>query len=201
MVIRRGEDWGEPAAEPADLAWFADDRSAARYAGESGVARMGLLGGDMARTLGAVGEGPSVRFSVDLVRVSWEGDGGRGNVLAMAHAVVRRRRGWTGPIVAVMNAQFMGEWDVAPRGHPNDGRADVLEVHDAMSVGQRWLARRRLPLGTHVPHPSIRVAARDRAEWIFDEDLDLSVDGVSMGRIRRFGYEMWPDAVDVWVRQ
>ncbi len=27
-----------------------------------------------------------------------------------------------------MNAQFLGRWDVAPRGHPNDGRLDVLDA-------------------------------------------------------------------------
>lgn len=201
MVIRRGDDWGEPSSAPSDLSWFHDDSSAARVVSESGVARLGLLGGDMARTLGAEGDGASIRFRIDLVRVTWESPRGSESALALAHAVVRRRRGWTGPIIAVMNAQFIGAWNVAPRGHPNDGRVEVIEVDSAMSVGQRWLARRRLPLGAHVPHPSIRIGARDRAEWTFDEDLELSVDGVPMGTAVGLRFEVIPDAADVWVRQ
>ena len=36
--------------------------------------------------------------------------------------------GWRGRIVALMNAQFLGEWDVAPRAHPGDGKLDRLSV-------------------------------------------------------------------------
>lgn len=41
MVIRRGDDWGEPSSAPSDLSWFHDDSSAARVVSESGVARLG----------------------------------------------------------------------------------------------------------------------------------------------------------------
>lgn len=200
MAIRRGGDWGEVSPAPSDLSWFTDDRSAANHVAETSDTRLGLQRGDMARTLGASGDGPTIRFTIDLLRVTWEGERGEASALALAHVVVRRRRGWTGPIVAVMNGQYMGEWDVAPRGHPNDGRAELIEVDSTMSVGQRWIARRRLPLGTHVPHPSIRVATRDRAEWTFDQDRELVVDGVSMGGTRMLRVEVIPDGAEVWVR-
>lgn len=201
MAIRRGGDWGEVSPAPSDLSWFTDDRSAASHVAETSDTRLGLQRGDMARTLGASGDGPTIRFTIDLLRLNWEGERGAGSALALAHVVVRRRRGWTGPIVAVMNAQYMGAWDVAPRGHPNDGRVELIEVDSTMSVGQRWIARRRLPLGTHVPHPSIRVSTRDRAEWTFDQELELVVDGVSMGGTRMLRFEMIPDGAEVWVRQ
>ena len=70
----------------------------------------------------------------------------------VAH-LVARRGWWRGPIVAAMNAQHLGPWDVAPRGHPNDGRLDVFEGD--LGLGDRWKARRRLATGTHVPHPGI----------------------------------------------
>jgi diacylglycerol kinase family enzyme len=54
-----------------------------------------------------------------------------------------------------MNAQFSGRFDVAPRSHPNDGRCDIVTLLPALGFRQRWQAKRRLPLGTHVPHPEI----------------------------------------------
>lgn len=154
MTIRRGEDWGRPGRPPADLIWFDDDASAAR-AVDAGAREIGLGGGDMARTLGSASAESAVSFPVDTVEVT-SADGGR--VVALAHVVIRNRRWrwWRGSIVVVMNAQFIGRWDVAPRGHPNDGRLEVLEVESTMSLRQRFLARRRLPTGTHVPHPLIR---------------------------------------------
>ena len=158
MTIRRGEDWGRTGRPPADLNWFVDDASAAR-AVEAGAHDIGLAGGDMARTLGA-GPAPdvvesAVSFPIDLIEVT-SSDGRR--VVALSHVVMRHRRWkwWRGPIVAVMNAQFIGRWDVAPRGHPNDGRLEIVDVDSAMSTRQRFLAGRRLPTGAHVPHPLVR---------------------------------------------
>jgi diacylglycerol kinase family enzyme len=77
----------------------------------------------------------------------------------VAHLVVRRSW-WQGRVVAVMNAEWIGRWDVAPKAHPNDGLLDVLDGD--LSIDDRLKARRRLPTGTHVPHPGIaqsRVAA------------------------------------------
>ena len=168
MTIRRGEDWGRTGRPPVDLVWFVDDASAARAVDE-GAREIGLGGGDMARTLGAgagagagaVVDDSAVSFPIDVIEVT-SADGRR--VVALAHVVIRHRwwRWWRGPIVAVMNAQFIGRWDVAPRGHPNDGRLEVLEVDSTMSIRQRFLAGRRLPTGAHIPHPLVR--ARSSAE-------------------------------------
>lgn len=165
MTIRRGEDWGRPGRPPADLIWFVDDASGARAVDE-GAGEIGLGGGDMARTLGVGADagvtGSAVSCPIDLIEVT-SADGRR--VVALAHVVIRHRRWrwWRGPIVAVMNAQFIGRWDVAPRGHPNDGRLEVLEVDSSMSMRQRFLAGRRLPTGAHIPHPLVRT--RSSAEF------------------------------------
>ena len=44
---------------------------------------------------------------------------------------------WRGRVVAAMNAEFLGPWDVAPRAHPGDGLLDVLDVSPAMSLADR----------------------------------------------------------------
>jgi len=159
VTIEKGRTWGETGGLPAGGVIVRSDAEAravverARRAGDA-VPPLGLLGGDLCRTLGGTGhegrlrDGTGVRLPVDLGaalidgRLHW----------FLAH-LVARRGWWTGKIVAVMNAQFLGPWDVAPRSHPNDGRLDVLDV--TMGPGERWKARGRLKAGTHVPHPGI----------------------------------------------
>ena len=113
--------------------------------------RFGSRGGDLARTLGSPpldDDAPSVlELTLDLVDVTCD----VGRFVACAHVVVRPRwtRGgwWFGPVTVVMNAEFIGDWDVAPRGHPNDGRVEVLQADTAMSLRERLAVRRRLPAG------------------------------------------------------
>jgi hypothetical protein len=68
----------------------------------------------------------------------------------VAH-LVGRRSWWRGRIFAAMNAQFLGRFDVAPRGHPNDGLVELLDVDPALGLSDRVKAWRRLPTGTHGP--------------------------------------------------
>src|SRR3546814_6290230 len=67
--------------------------------------------------------------------------------------LIAKRSWWRGRVVAAMNAQYRGEWDVAPRGHPNDGRLDVLDAD--LPLDERLQVRGRLKTGTHLPHPRI----------------------------------------------
>src|SRR3546814_16850403 len=67
--------------------------------------------------------------------------------------LIAERSWWRGRVVAAMNAQYRGKWDVAPRGHPNDGRLDVLAADPPLD--ERLPVRGRLKTGTHLPHPPI----------------------------------------------
>ena len=96
-----------------------------------------------------------------------------------------------------MNAQFVGEWDVAPRGHPNDGRLDVVSIDRVMPKRQRWSAWRRLPRGEHIPHPMITVASA--ADPISGGPGVLEIDGRSVGRVDRWTVRVLADHVSVWV--
>ena len=162
MPISKGEAWGEPGSMPEGGVVVASDAEAssaledARRAGRPFPA-LGLTGGDLWRTLGGRGALSTV-VRCDLGEVLVDGR----LRLFVAHVVVRGRTLWRGRATAVLNAQYLGAWDVAPRSHPGDGKLDVVEVAASMSIGDRWKARRRLPSGTHVPHPAIserRVAA------------------------------------------
>ncbi|MGZ4675518.1 MAG: diacylglycerol/lipid kinase family protein [Acidimicrobiia bacterium] len=100
--------------------------------------------------------------------------------------------------VVVANGQFLGPADVAPRGHPGDGRVEV-QVY-ALAPGERGPMRRRLASGTHLPHPritatsgrSVRVEAT-AGGW------PLEADGVAAGRIRGLSATVRPRALRLLV--
>ena len=165
MTIKPGEPWGRTIDRPIDLVVVAGDRRARTTPCVDRVTvavgpPVFAVDGDLARTLGGplIDGRPTVNeLPVDLVDVRL--DGGAVTATACAHVVIRNRwwRGgwWRGSVVVVMNAEFIGEWDVAPRGHPNDGRVEIFEIGSTFGVRHRWQARRRLRSATHVPHPGI----------------------------------------------
>ena len=205
MTIRRGQDWGSAGALPADGVVVRTDGEAravvegARRSGAS-LPMLGLLGGDLARTLGGRGDEDRLRsddarqLPVDVGSVLLDGR----QFWFVAH-LVARRSWWRGRIVAAMNAQYLGEWDVAPRTHPNDGRLELVDVDPSFRVGDRLKARRRLPSGTHVPHPGIgeqRVAAWQAT---FNPALRVWLDGQPLGPITNVSLRVEPDALTVVV--
>ncbi|MEJ7584978.1 MAG: hypothetical protein WKF43_13075 [Acidimicrobiales bacterium] len=165
----------------------------ARRAGERPPA-LGLLGGDLCRTLGGTGDesrlrsAEGMRLPVDLGAVLADGQ----LHWFVAH-LVARRGWWRGRIFAAMNAQFLGSWDVAPRSHPDDGLLDTLDVN--MSSGQRLEARRRLPSGSHVPHPGIRQGRVTAVQVDFDRPTPLRLDGDSVVAVRGLAIRVEPDAL------
>lgn len=131
---------------------------------------------------------------VDVLRVTADGR----HLDAVAH-VVARRGWWRGQIVMVMNVDHLGDWNVAPRGHPNDGKVDVVEVDPAMTLRERWQARQRLPQGTHLPHPRIATRSVATASWHFERPLGLWVDGEARGRVTDLAVEIEPDAFELHI--
>jgi hypothetical protein len=99
--------------------------------------------------------------------------------------------------VAVLTGQFLGDADLAPRGHPGDGRAEVVVV--AVEGRDRKAMRERLPRGDHVPHPGITiVSARSvRIEWTGEQALE--VDGYPVGRRRALEVAVVPNALRLLV--
>lgn len=202
MTIEKGRDWGEVAPLPPDAVLVASDAEAravvetARRSGEAPPV-LGLLGGDLCRTLGGRGDEGRLREAgtrvvVDVGEALLDGR----HHLFVAH-LVARRSWWWGRTVAVMNAQVLGRWDVAPRAHPGDGRLDVLDA--TLGLGDRWKARSRLPSGTHVPHPGI-AQSRVRA-WTAELDRPTPVwlDGERVGEARTLAVRVEPDALTVVV--
>jgi hypothetical protein len=193
VTIRKGEEWGIAVDRPPGLVVAGSDAELARLV--RGAAPLAVADGDVHRSLGGPeGRDRLQRVPVDLLRVSVDG----AEHVAVAH-VVARRSWWRGSIVAVMNVDHLGDWNVAPRAHPNDGRADIVEVAASMSLRARLQARRRLPLGTHVPHPAIATSTSNARTWEFANPLSVWIDGVRAGSCRRLAVAVEPDAFELHV--
>lgn len=199
MTIRKNEPWGEPGALPPHGVVVRSDReanlvvTAARRAGTP-IPPLGLLGGDLCRTLGGTGDEARLR-SPDALTVPVD----LGTVLIdgrlhwfVAH-LVAKRSWWWGRAVVAMNAQYLGAWDVAPRSHPNDGLLDVLDGN--LPLGQRMQARHRLPLGTHVPHPGIEQRRTAAIQIELDRPTPIELDGAALGSARVLSMRVEPDAL------
>jgi hypothetical protein len=193
MTIKPGEDWGELVTPTDALVDVPSDAVLADHIASGDPRPPRVRGGDLLATLGAPPPGPSLRrLPIDVLRVTADDR----ELVAVAH-VVARRSWWRGPVLAIMNVDRLGRWDVAPRAHPNDGRADVVEVDAAMSLRARWEARRRLPSGTHVPHPQITTSRIRDASWTFEPARRVWVDGVATGPVRSLRVVVDPDAAVV----
>jgi len=210
MTITRGESWGTLGPAPDGLVVVRSDAAARatllrhRAAGQP-VPPLALLGGDLMRAVGGTGDesrlaGDVARLPVDVVRAGRD-DGG--TTWFVAHLVARgaawRGSWWRGEVLAAVNGQFVGSADAAPRAHPNDGHVDVVHVGAAMTPRQRVAAARRVPTGTHLPHPSISVRRVVETTVRFERPLRLVVDGEPWGSTRVLHLAVEPDAITVCV--
>jgi hypothetical protein len=204
MAIRRRTDWGGTGPLPPDGLVARTDAEASRlvhaaFAAGEEPPTIGLLGGDLCATLGGrrdearLRSAEATRVVIDAVAVRLDGGAPQH---AVAH-VVLRRSWWRGRVVALMNAAWIGSWNVAPRAHPGDGRLEVLDAD--LALADRWKARGRLPLGTHVPHPAIATSRTARTVIDLGRPFDVWLDGVKAGRARQVEIAVLADALAVVV--
>lgn len=203
MTIRKGEVWGERSPMPPGAVVVRSDAearavvTAAKRSGDP-VPPLGLLGGDLCKTLGGTGDearlcsDQAVRLPVDLGAVLVDG-----RLHWFVAHLVARGSWWRGRVVAVMNAQYLGRWDVAPKGHPNDGRLDLLDGD--LPLGQRGQARRRLLSGTHVPHPGIDERRVKAVQIDLTRPTPIHLDGELIGPATTLSIRTEPDALTCYV--
>lgn len=202
MTIEKGKEWGAAGALPADGVVVRSDAEAravledARRAGRPFPA-LGLLAGDLCRTLGGPGDEGRLRspeavtFPVDLGEALLDGR----LHLFVAHLVARDRL-WRHAFVA-MNAQWLGEWNLGPRAHPGDARLDTYRAD--LTLGDLPKVRARLHHGVHLPHPRIRERRSAAVQVDLPRPLPVALDGTAVGQARQISVRVEPDALTVVV--
>ncbi|MBV8296269.1 MAG: hypothetical protein JO085_05480 [Acidimicrobiia bacterium] len=202
MPISKGSSYGEPGTLPDDGVIVHSDgeaRAAVERARREGrpFPPLGLLGGDLCRTLGGAGDEArlrspdAVRFPVDLGEALLDGR----LHLFVAH-LVARTRGW-GHVVAAMNAQFVGPWVLGPRAHPNDGLLDVYQAD--LSWADRLKVRTRVRHAAHLPHPRVKERRTPAARIELGSPRAVYLDGERWGEARDISLRLEPDALSVFV--
>jgi hypothetical protein len=203
MTIERGVEWGSAGQLPDGAPVVQSDAELTdlvtrhRRAGEP-LPAVGLLGGDLCRTVG--GRGDVARLHSEHARLLPIDVGSvliDGRLHWFVAHLVARRSWWRGRIWAACNAQWIGSWDVAPRAHPGDGLLDVLDVQ--LSPGDRLAAWKRLPTGTHVPHPDITQQRAKAVQVAFERPLVVYLDGSEIGSARQLAVRLEPDALTIVV--
>jgi diacylglycerol kinase family enzyme len=96
-----------------------------------------------------------------------------------------------------MNAEWLGNWDVAPRSHPGDGRFDIFE--GSLGPQARYSVRARLRTGTHLPHPEIHTRKASETSIELPRTLRLRLDGAPFPRISAFSVWLEPGSLTVYV--
>jgi hypothetical protein len=218
--IRHGEPWGHAASGPPDVEVTGDDAElAARATHHPGE----LLRfhpsprSDLARALGLGPEASgATEVAIDALAVVGDGGGDGDEVPAVNAVVVGRppdRLRWSSrtsrvsvrldgrpwfagraTTVVVANGQFLRGVDLVPRGHPGDGWSEV-QVY-VLGRRERVAMRRRLPSGTHVPHPRIVVGrARHIEVEVAARPLPVEIDGHRHGRSNRIEVTVVPESI------
>jgi hypothetical protein len=199
MGIERGAEWGCAGQLSAQDPVVDSDAAAAGFVRLDDTASpvtVGIQAGDLARTLGVrppVRPGPKHLVPVDAIVVSLD-DGPE--LTAVANVVVGQLR-LGSEVVALMNAAFVADRNLAPRAHPGDGLVD--EVSLRLPVSDRRQAWTRMATGTHVPHPGIKIRRRSEGVVELTKSRRVKVDGVAVGKARTLRYRLVPQALVVAV--
>lgn len=171
--------------------------TAAKRAKQS-LPKLCLLGGDLARTLGAQNNEKRLRanegthLQVDLGAVLVDG-----RLFWFLANLVARNSWWRGPLVIAANAAFIGAHNIAPRAHPSDGFLDIIEGNPSFT--QRVKALRRLRSGSHIPHPDIKTRRSKATQLDLPHPMSVTLDGVPHGKATVLSIRVEPAALDVWV--
>lgn len=199
MTVGKGSDYGAAGRLPAGAPVVESDEELCRTvlelrAGSTPVV-VGLIGGDLCRTLGGSGDrdrlssDDAVTVPIDLAIATVDGT----ETAFVAHLLTGRPFGRD--FAAVMNAQWWGELDLGPRSHPGDGLLDVTT--GSLPWRQRRLAIGRARSGSHLPHPALRQRRTDEVTLTFDRPVPLLLDGVSHGTGSEIEIRLEPDAFSV----
>lgn len=207
MSVRPGQPWERPAAGRPEHEVHGGDRELAAAVAAHPGARFRFLAdpsSDVARAIGARAGAHAVGAELAMDALAWNGR------LAVNMVVVGvppdRLTRWTraptcsvavdghrvfagrATSVVVATGQFLRGANVVPRGHPGDGRIEILVLH--VPPGQRAGLRRRITTGDHLPHPSITQRSGRAVTIEAATPVRIEADGASEGAVARVVVEV-----------
>lgn len=213
-MVNRGEPWGSPHEGPPDLVVTGGDVALAAAAATQPGALVRFepdATSDLARALGLPTTATAgTAAPLDALRLD---DGSLAVNMVVSGTTPARVRAWhrrractvwvddrpvfegRATTVVVANGQFLAGADVVPRGHPGDGLVEV-QVY-ALAPTSRRAMRRRLPTGTHVPHPEIHPFRGRSVRVAWGRPAALVVDGRRASRVPGWGLALEPAALAV----
>lgn len=202
MTIRKGSEYGDRRPLTPGSPVAASDAELHGLIAEALRSNrlpitVGLVGGDLCRTLGGPGDRERLfgddanLFPVDLVLATIDGV----EYPVVSHLIVGTPFGRN--FTSVMNAQWWGTLDLGPRSHPGDGLVDVTT--GSLDFRQRRAARRRARTGTHLPHPMLSYRRVKSAEFEFDRPTRVQIDSSLTVNATSVSVLVEPDAFSVVV--
>ena len=193
-MITRGEQWGVPTTRTHEDIVVTGDRE---LASSSSDRRLIVRTGDIARSLGDPAvpqvDANCIEVPIDALRVIISLHNGTSiSMLASSHVVIGN---WLqGRLICVSNSGFIGNRNVSPRAHPNDGFFDVMTLRPSMGIQQRIRARHKSILGTHTPHPLIETSRAKTIEYSSASRTEsLRIDGRRIRSWSAVQVEIVPD--------
>ena len=208
MTIRKGQEWGHFEDRPNDLLVVADDSAAGELITNQTLdlespLKLSIVKSGLSRTLG-IKKAPlrtdqMLCTKFDVIEANY-------TPVDSADATRRCFIGRTfiyqnlifGQTIAILNTSFVGKRDWAPKAHPNDGKFDVIELDNSMSIRQRLTAFRLMKSGSHLPHPKIRYTQVPEFVFSGERSASMSIEGVRIGAIRHCVFKVLPDAVNLY---
>ncbi len=216
-MIKPGEEWGAPTDAAPNLEISGDDAALAAALPLGQLVR--FKPGARSDLALAVGIDPTatrgVALPLDVMRVTTPvGETLAVNMVVAGTAPDRltaRSRSFAARVtvdgrpvhdgsattVVVAVGQFLRGNDIAPRGHPGDGRAEV-QIY-AVGRRERRALRTRLRTGTHVPHPAIAQRSGRRIAVVFEQPQPLESDGAVLPPTSEFAIEIVANAYQLLV--
>jgi hypothetical protein len=192
-MIRRGQPWGIPADMSDDVLVVKNNQV---LSNTDRTRRIVLTGGDIARSLGnpvvpVVGSA-CTEVAIDAMLCDITTTDSR-SILAVAASSIVVGSYWRGRHLIVSNAGWIGDSNVAPRAHPNDGKVEMLAITSHMSLRQRILARRRMQTGTHLPHPDLSSMQIATQSIVRQNEERLMIDGRKIDNWASISIRVEPD--------
>jgi len=205
VTIRKGSSYGSAHPLPSGASIVSDDAELHHLIASTEYKNLespeqvivGLLGGDLCRTLGGQGDRSRLyspeaqQFPVDLIVARI----GEAEVPVVSHLIAGRLFGPN--FLAVMNAQWWGVYDLGPKSHPGDGVIDITSGQ--LGWRQRRIARRRAQSGAHLPHPCLRYRRLSEIDVVFTRPQSIVVDSAVTVSGTALSLRVIPDAYSVVV--